>query len=80
MSKRTTWSVAGLLLVAAVLVGFQVYPQAQGAEDPVVRRIIELGTKDNRVMTWNDYASNRFGGRETGTNSYNDATQWAASL
>jgi cyclophilin family peptidyl-prolyl cis-trans isomerase len=28
-------------------------------------------------MTWNDYASNRFGGRETGTNSYTDATAWA---
>ena len=25
-------------------------------------------------MTWNDYASNRFGGRETGTNAYTDAT------
>ena len=29
-------------------------------------------------MTWNDFASNRFGGRETGTHSYNDATAWAA--
>ena len=28
-------------------------------------------------MTWNDYASNRFGGRETGTNAYTDATAWA---
>ena len=77
MNRRTTWFAAGLLVVAAALVGFQVYPQAQAAEDPVVRRIVELGTKDNRVMTWNDYASNRFGGRETGTNSYTDATQWA---
>ena len=28
-------------------------------------------------MVWNDYASNRFGGRETGSNAYTDATAWA---
>ena len=66
------------LLLAAAVVDFQALPQAQASEDPVVRKIIELGTKDNRVMTWNDFASNRFGGRETGTHSYNDATAWAA--
>ena len=63
---------------SAAAVGFQAFAQAQAADDPVVRKIIELGTKDNRVMTWNDFASNRFGGRETGTHSYNDATAWAA--
>jgi hypothetical protein len=77
MKRRTTWFAAVPVLLVAALVGFQAYTQAQTAEDPVVRKIIELGTKDNRVMTWNDYASNRFGGRETGTNSYNDATAWA---
>ena len=76
MKTRWPWLALGIaLLVAAV--GFQALPFAQAAEDPVVRRIIELGTKNNQVMTWNDYASNRFGGRETGTNSYNDATAWA---
>ncbi len=63
------------LAVAALVVGFQVFVHAQN--DPVVAKIIQLGTTDNQVMTWNDYASNRFGGRETGTNSYTDATQWA---
>jgi cyclophilin family peptidyl-prolyl cis-trans isomerase len=77
MKTRTSWLVAGLFLVAAAVVGFQAFAQAQAAEDPIVRKVIELGVKDNRVMTWNDYASNRFGGRETGTNSYTDATQWA---
>ena len=77
MKTRTSWIVAGLFLVAAAVVGFQALAHAQAAEDPMVRKIIELGVKDNRVMTWNDYASNRFGGRETGTNSYNDATAWA---
>jgi carboxypeptidase Q len=76
MKTRVTWFALGIALLSAA-VGFQAYTQAQTAEDPVVRKIIELGTKDNRVMTWNDYASNRFGGRETGTNSYNDATAWA---
>lgn len=66
---------AGLALLAAL--GFQAAPQAQGTVDPVVTKIIDLGTRDNQVMTWNDHASNRFGGRETGTNSYTDATQWA---
>jgi hypothetical protein len=50
----------------------------QKAGDPAVRKIIELGTSDNRVMVWNDFASNRFGGRETGTNAYSDASAWAA--
>ena len=77
MKTRVTWFALGIaLLVAAV--GFQALPFAQAADDPVVRKIIELGTKDNRVMTWNDFASNRFGGRETGTHWSNDATAWAA--
>lgn len=50
---------------------------ARPAADPVVAKIIDLGSTDNRVMAWNDYASNRFGGRESGTNAYNDATAWA---
>ena len=77
MRTRATWFVGGLLILAAAVVGFQVLAQAQSADDPAVKKIIELGTKDNRVLTWNDYASNRFGGRETGTNSYTDATAWA---
>ncbi|MCX6549579.1 MAG: M20/M25/M40 family metallo-hydrolase, partial [Acidobacteria bacterium] len=77
MKTRTSWFVVCLLVVAAAVAGFQVLTQAQAPEDPVVRKIIELGTKDNQVMTWNDYASNRFGGRETGTNAYTDATAWA---
>jgi cyclophilin family peptidyl-prolyl cis-trans isomerase len=75
MKHRWSWFVAGLLLLAAL--GFQAAPLAQDSNDPVVKKIIELGTKDNQVMTWNDYASNRFGGRETGSGSYTDATQWA---
>ena len=65
---------AAVLLVASVS---NAQAPARPAADPVVAKIIELGTADNRVMLWNDYASNRFGGRESGTNAYNDATAWA---
>jgi carboxypeptidase Q len=74
VSKRLSLLLVITLLFAAA-VGRQALVQAQ--DDPVVRKIIELGTKDNQVMTWADYASNRFGGRVTGSNAYNDATAWA---
>ncbi|MBP1635940.1 MAG: putative aminopeptidase [Acidobacteria bacterium] len=72
--RSCSWALALLLLAAAI--GFQARAGAQ-QDDPVVAKIIALGKSDNRVMTWNDYASNRFGGRETGTNAYRDATEWA---
>ncbi|MDP2915905.1 MAG: M20/M25/M40 family metallo-hydrolase [Candidatus Aminicenantes bacterium] len=75
MRKRALLFVAGLFVLAAVVVSFQ--KPARMPDDPVVNKIIELGTTDNQVMAWNDYASNRFGGRETGTNAYTDATAWA---
>ncbi len=75
MSNRTNCFIVCFVALAAAAVCFQAPAQTQ--EDPIVRRIIELGTTDNQVMTWNDYASNRFGGRETGTTAYTDATAWA---
>ncbi len=77
MKTRSASSFArfAIIALAALVVGFQVFVHAQ--DDPVVAKIIQLGKTDNQVMTWNDYASNRFGGRETGTNAYTDATQWA---
>lgn len=76
MARRTSSFVgAAVIALAALVVGFQVFVQAE--DDPVVAQIIRLGTTDNQVMTWNDFASNRFGGRETGTNAYTDATEWA---
>ena len=75
MRKRAIGFLVGLVVLAATVVSFQTPPRT--ADDPVVRKIIELGTNDNRVMLWNDYASNRFGGRETGSNAYNDAADWA---
>jgi carboxypeptidase Q len=76
VNKRTSARVAlALLLFVAAAASARLV--AQAPDDPVVAKIIELGKTDNQVMTWNDYASNRFGGRETGTNAYTDATQWA---
>src|SRR4030042_5470614 len=74
--KRSLSFIAIILLAIAGSAGAgRIFPQSQ--DDPVVAKIIELGTKDNQVMTCNDYASNRFGGRETGTNAYTDAAEWA---
>jgi len=75
MRRRTLIFAIGLAVLASVAASPQA--PARPAGDPVVQKIIELGTNDNRVMVWNDYASNRFGGRESGTNAYNDATAWA---
>lgn len=74
MKRLTLGMVFVFVWIAGGAVGFRAL--AQGHDDPVVRKIIQLGTTDNQVMTWNDYASNRFGGRETGSNAYTDATQW----
>jgi carboxypeptidase Q len=75
MNKRAL----SFVVVAAVLVSMAAGARtsARQADDPVVAKIIELGKTDNRVMLWNDYASNRFGARETGTNAYTDAAEWA---
>ena len=75
MRKRALLFMVGLVVLAATVVSFQT--PARPADDPVVKKIIEIGTSNNQVMTWNDFASNRFGGRETGTNAYNDAAEWA---
>jgi cyclophilin family peptidyl-prolyl cis-trans isomerase len=75
MKKRALLFVVCLALLAATVVSSQA--PARTPDDPVIKKIIELGTNDNQVMLWNDYASNRFGGRETGSNAYTDATAWA---
>jgi cyclophilin family peptidyl-prolyl cis-trans isomerase len=75
MRRLSSFSAVTLLALVALVVSVQAVQQGQ--TDPVVQKIIQLGTTDNQVMTWDDYASNRFGGRETGTNAYTDATLWA---
>jgi len=75
MRKHALLLLSGIVLLAAGVISFQ--NPAPTPEDAVVKKIIEIGTHNNQVMLWNDYASNRFGGRETGTNAYNDAAAWA---
>ncbi len=75
MNKRALSFVVVVAVLVSVAAGART--SARQADDPVVTKIIELGTIDNRVMLWNDYASNRFGARESGTNAYNDAAEWA---
>jgi len=47
--------------------------------DPVVKKIIEIGTTDNRSMEHLDILCNRFGGRLIGSDAYENAAIWAAS-
>nr|NQU94296.1 M28 family peptidase [Bacteroidota bacterium] len=48
-------------------------------QDSVVRKIIEIGTSDNRTMDHLDVLCNRFGGRPIGSDAYENAAFWAAS-
>jgi hypothetical protein len=50
-----------------------------GQADPVVDRIIEIGQTDNRTMQHLDILTNRFGGRLSGSDAFNNAAEWAAS-
>jgi len=68
---------AGSLAMALVALFSPVPPPLAGQEDPVVQRILELGAHDNQTMRWADIATNRFGGRLTGSDAYTNATQWA---
>jgi cyclophilin family peptidyl-prolyl cis-trans isomerase len=75
MRKHTSWLAVCVLALAPALAVTPAPLEAQG--DPVVQKIIELGTTDNQVMKWADYATNRFGGRITGSDAYNNASDWA---
>ena len=48
--------------------------------DQVVEKIIEMGKPDNRTMEHLDILSNRIGGRVIGSNAYDNAVEWTASM
>jgi len=50
---------------------------AQSARRPGRPQIIELGTKDNQVMTWIDYGEQPLRRPRDGSNAYTDAALWA---
>ena len=47
------------------------------AEDKVVRKVLELGKTDNRVMEHVDILANVIGGRPVGSHNLEDAERWA---
>lgn len=47
-------------------------------DDPVVKKIIEIGKTDNQTMKHLDILCNRFGGRLIGSDAYENAAAWAA--
>ena len=65
--KRILFFVLVLLAVAPVL----------RAEDKVIRKVLELGKTDNRVMQHDDILSNVIGGRPVGSHNLADAERWA---
>lgn len=50
------------------------------AQDSVVTKIIEIASKENLTMDHLDILTNRIGGRLVGSDAYENATYWVASL
>ncbi len=67
--KRLLLQSALLLLVFTAII----FPQ----QDPVIKKIIEIGKTDNQVMRHQDILNNRIGGRLTGSDQYLTACNWA---
>ena len=49
---------------------------AASDEKSVVERVIAAGREDNRVMEQLDFLTNRFGGRLTGSDNLQNASEW----
>jgi hypothetical protein len=65
-----------ILLFCAVV--FCTVPLVSQQEDPVISKIISLGTSENRTMEHLDIITNRFGGRLAGSDAYANAAEWVA--
>ena len=61
-----------------LLLSFLLVPAAMAQTDPVVEKIIAVGTTDNQTMDHLDVLCNRFGGRPIGSDAYENAANWAA--
>lgn len=63
-----------------ILNAFSVFTLLANAQkDPVIDKIINLGTTDNKVMEHIDFLTNRFGDRLTGSDGYYSACIWAVN-
>ena len=69
--KRLFQSLLFILFVLTTVVSSQ--------QDPVVKKIIEIGKSDNQTMRHQDVLCNRIGGRITGSDAYRTACNWAMS-
>ena len=69
--KRLLLNSALLLFIFTAII----FPQ----QDPVIKKIIEIGKTDNQVMRYQDILNNRIGGRLTGSDQYITACNWAMS-
>ncbi len=63
-----------LFIIFNLLFGVSSFAQS----DPVVDKIIEIGTTDNQSMDHLDVLSNKIGGRLIGSDAYENAAEWAA--
>ena len=76
IKSRALSAIAIILLVSMASAGTgQTFPQSQ--DDPVLKKLLEMGRTDNQIMNILDTVTNRFGGRFTGTNAYTNACNWA---
>lgn len=74
--KRTAILTLGICLLT---LGVQA-AYAKTKNDQVVEKIIQTGATDNRTMEYIDVLSNRIGGRLIGSNAYDNAVEWCASM
>jgi len=65
--------IISLLLLVVISAGLN------AQDKKVIKKIIEIGTIDNRSMDHLDVISNRFGGRLVGSDAYENAALWIAS-
>lgn len=60
----------------AAVIAASLYAGTTFAQPAAVKKIIETGQTDNRVMHQLDILTNRFGGRVIGSDAYENAAEW----
>ena len=60
----------------AAVIAASLYAGTPFAQPAAVKKIIETGQTDNRVMHQLDILTNRFGGRVIGSDAYENAAEW----
>ena len=67
-------------IISAVAFLLQIHCMVFAQDHQVVGKIIEIAKTDNQTMGHLDVLTNRIGGRPIGSDAYQQATCWAASL